>query len=208
MSHANHPDVEAAVNRHLAEGQAKIGQLESQLKNLASDKGPQLKPQGGPLTRSNVRVKLKLEKELVQVKETMLQKVDQELKHASPEIRERCNYEVDKMLYPMDIVPEDIKELDLSQAMLSRKMYEKNNPPQPLSKSDQKTLDQSAQYMFQTRYAQELPAPDERLLEGKDIKTLDQSQDYAYQLRYRNEPAALGSNLEHMDRDIDIDMDR
>lgn len=205
MSNINHTDVEAAVNRHLAEGKAQISHLEAQLNNLASDKGPQLKPEGGPLTRSNVHVRLQLEKELVQVKESMLQKVDQELQHASPEIKERCNYEVDKVLYPMDIVPEDIKELDLSQAMLFRNRYEKNNPPQPLGKGDQKTLDQSAQYMFQTRYGQELPAAEQRLLEGKDIKTLDQSQDYTYQLRYRNEPADPVSNLGHMDRDIDMD---
>lgn len=209
MSDRNLSAEEAAVHRHLAAAKEEINHLEAQISNLASDKGPQLKPEGGPLTRSNAYLKVKLEKQLATVKEEMLRQVDKELKHAAADVRDRCHYEVDKVLYTKPLEAEQKKDIGASQAYLMKDRMERKMPQEqaakPLEKSDRKDIHQSAQYMFQTRYGQELPAADQQLLEGKDIKTLDQSQDYAYLLRYRGEPADKISNLKS--RDIDIERD-
>lgn len=195
---------EEAVNKHLEEAGIIINHLQQQIDSLPPDGvTPQPKPSGGPADVSSAHLKIILEKQIEATKGNMIEQVDRELQHASPDVRERCNYAVDKFLYPEQQKDADKKDIDASQAHISKAMYERKaaEPETPLQPGDQKDKDQSAQFMYQTRYGQE---PPEQQLEAKDIKTLDQSQDYAYSQRFRDDPADPADGI---DGGIDVDMD-
>ncbi|HTN46351.1 MAG TPA: hypothetical protein VL098_08400 [Flavipsychrobacter sp.] len=195
---------EEAVNKHLEEASIIIDHLQKQIDNLPPDGiAPQPKPAGGPSDVPSAHMKIALEKQILATKEDMIGQVGRELQDAPPDVRERCNYAVDKFLYPEQQNPADKKDIDASQAHISKAMYERKlqDAEHPLQQSDQKDKDQSAQFMYQTRYGKE---PQEAQLEAKDIKTLDQSQDYAYRLRFGDD--GPGDPGEGVDSGIDIDI--
>lgn len=212
MSDRNLSAEEVAVGKHLLEGRATMAYLQARIDNLPPDKGlnPQLTPDGGPANTSNAQLRLTLEKQLVEAKENMLHQIEKELKNAPPDVRERAYHELDKTLYGKIPEPEQHKDIDASQAMLvnDRMAKQREQDKGPLEQSDHKTMEQSGDYMYRTRYGQEPPAPEPQIPEAKQIKTLDQSQDYAYRLRFRDEPAAPGDNMGDRTPDLDMDIER
>lgn len=177
MGNRNFSAEEAAVNKHLQEGAARMAQLQAQIDNLPTDRGlnPELKPAGGPANMSNAHINAELQKQIGETRKHMLKQIEQELKNAPPDVRDRSNQVVDKALYP-----------------------------QLPGQDERKTMDQSAAYMYQLRYEKE---PSEQQPGAKDIKTLDQSQDYAYRLRFGDEPNEPGEGVEDVEMDMDIDRD-
>jgi hypothetical protein len=156
---------EAAVNQHLAEAQDRITVLEWQINNLPADKGPQLKPSGGPVaTQTRSERKVELEKQIASTKEAMLANVERELKDAPPDVQERSNRAVDDLLCG-DQKHEEQKDIGASQAYA-----------------------ESRRHAYQTRY-KDATEP-ERVMEGTQERdkgsALDQSQGRAYQMRYKD----------------------
>jgi len=204
MSRENLSATETAVNKHMADAKNKIAELEQRLDNLPSDKGPTLKPGGGPQPLSKGEQKTAIEKEIAQVKESTLNAIDQKLKDASPDDKEKCEHAVSQWLYPDRIDPDQEKDLDASQTMLAKDMYERKHPEKPLEKGDVKTMEQAERSMWRQRYKEEMPEPEtvQKQPTKEDRKDLDASQDFAFRLRYRDAAESLETGPE-MDKDDD-----
>ncbi len=208
METGNDGVTEQAVRDRIAAAQEKIAVLQAQLEKLPSDKGPELKPPNGPIAISRGHQKVAVEKQIVQEKEKALTDIDQMLENAPPEVKDHCEHAVGKWLYPEEISPDQQKNLDASQTMLSRKMYEKNHPEKPLEQGDPKTMEQAERSMWRQRYKTEMPEPEiaQKELTKEDIKDLDTSQEFAFNLRYRRSPEEMDATAS-LDKDIEKEIE-
>ncbi|MBK8227493.1 MAG: hypothetical protein IPK70_10010 [Flavobacteriales bacterium] len=178
---------------HVAAAREKIAFLEWQRDNLPADKGPELKPAGGPvITLTRAEQKVEIEKKIADVKKDMLEKVAREMNAVPLTGRERSQRSVDKVLYG-EQQPEDRKDIDRSQAFASQEREQSRSAGREepvLEQGDRKTLDESQRYAYRQRYkdAPELEPVMEATEERDAGSPLDQSQQRAYQMRYRDRP--------------------